>query len=120
MIAYLDSSVLLRELFAEPERLKSWGNWGLAYSSQITRVEGLRAIDRSRLNNLLDDRQVAIRNQGWEKICQKLDFIEISALILERASASFPTVVRTLDAIHLASALLWQEVNHQGLTFFTH
>lgn len=44
----------------------------------------------------------------------------ISATVLQRAASPFPTVIGTLDAIHLATALLWIEDNDEPLTFFTH
>jgi uncharacterized protein len=40
--------------------------------------------------------------------------------ILRRAALPMPTVVKTLDAIHLASALLFQERTGDSLTFATH
>ena len=40
--------------------------------------------------------------------------------ILRRASDPFPVPMGTLDAIHLATALLWQEANDEPLTLATH
>ena len=33
----------------------------------------------------------------------------VDGAVLERAAEPFPTLVRTLDAIHLATALVWRE-----------
>jgi hypothetical protein len=35
--------------------------------------------------------------------------METGPAVKRRAAGPFPTVIGTLDAIHLASALLWQE-----------
>jgi hypothetical protein len=40
--------------------------------------------------------------------------------ILERAAQPLPTVLGTLDAIHLSTALLWQEVEAEAVSFATH
>jgi hypothetical protein len=59
MIVYLDSSVVLRPLLAQPGRLQSWGKWTAAYSSELLGIECRRAIDRLRLEGLYDDEQMA-------------------------------------------------------------
>ncbi len=46
--------------------------------------------------------------------------ILLSRLVLDRASLPMPTVVKTLDAIHLNSALLFQEGREEKLVFATH
>jgi hypothetical protein len=40
---------------------------------------------------------------------ERLLIIELGPAVKRRAAGPFPTVLGTLDAIHLASALLWQE-----------
>jgi hypothetical protein len=40
--------------------------------------------------------------------------------VLNRAAGPFPTALGTLDAIHLASALIWTENRREDLTFLTH
>ena len=45
--------------------------------------------------------------------------IEISRGIKQRASEAFPTVVGTLDAIHLSSALLWREHTDEEVLILT-
>ena len=48
---------------------------------------------------------------GWEKplLSSFVEAIECTA-VKRRAAGPFPTVIGTLDAIHLASAILWGEV----------
>jgi hypothetical protein len=59
MTVYLDTSVVLRVLFHEPNPVKIWGKWNKAYSSSLWRVEALRTVDRLRLSGDLSDRDVA-------------------------------------------------------------
>ena len=46
--------------------------------------------------------------------------VEIDAGVLDRAAQPMPTEPGTLDAIHLASALLWKEVAREELVMATH
>jgi predicted nucleic acid-binding protein len=96
MRAYLDSSVVLRVVLGEQGRLSQWSRLSDPVSSEITRVECLRVLDRLRLAAGMDDRELA-----------------------RRRASPFPTQLRTLDALHLASALLmWGR--YPELRFATH
>ncbi|MBI3375234.1 MAG: hypothetical protein HY017_26235 [Betaproteobacteria bacterium] len=41
-----------------------------------------------------------------------LELVVIDAVVLGRAARPTPTELGTLDAIHLATALLWKEMTH--------
>lgn len=120
MKVYLDTSVILRKLLAEPGALKEWGHWDEGFTSEITRIESLRVLDRRRLQGSLDDVEVAEKMRLLREIIEATDQIALDAAILERASQSYPTVIGTLDAIHLASALLFIEHKKEKLLFLTH
>ena len=121
MIVYLDSSVLLRQLFKQPHSITGHQNWSQALTSELTSVEILRSVDRLRLDGSTTDDEVATLLQEYREVMiSSLEEIELAKLILKRASEPFPTVVRTLDAIHLASALFWQEDYQKELVFLTH
>ncbi len=49
MIAYVDSSVLLRIVLGQPGALHKWRAIKTAVSSRLAEVECLRALDRLRL-----------------------------------------------------------------------
>lgn len=104
MTVYLDTSVVLRRLFGHANALDPWGGWEAAYTSALTRIEFLRTIDRLRLDGkLTDDERVAVQQQFltlWES-CHR---VPLEPVILDRAAAPMPTVVGTLDAIHVATA----------------
>ena len=59
MKVYLDASVVVRKLQREAGSLKEWGQWERAFSSDLLRVEVLRAVDRARLRGALTDNEVA-------------------------------------------------------------
>lgn len=120
MNVYLDSSVVLRRLQREAGPLGRWGQWERAYSSVLLRIEVLRTIDRSRLKGTIADREVADLITEGHAIFDVVEFVTLSAPVLERASQSFLTPVGTLDALHLATALRLVESAGVDLVFLTH
>lgn len=108
MICYVDSSVLLRYLFGVDQRFAETSACEAVGSSRLLQVECARVIERYRLTGALDDRQTAETHGLLARLLEGLHLIEITPAILDRASQSFPTVVGTLDALHLASALEWR------------
>jgi len=115
MTVYLDTSVVLRVLFHEPNTVKVWGRWDKAYSSSLWRVEASRTVDRLRLSGALSDREVADLARDIRIVHETLSIQPLNDSILQRASDSFPTVVGTLDALHLATALAIHEADRLDL-----
>ena len=120
MIIYVDSSVLLRVALGQPGRLRSWRQVTRAVSSGLAEVECLRTLDRLRIEESLDDEEVALRRQSLLGLLDSLTLVDPGREILERAAQPLPTVLGTLDAIHLATALLYREATRQLLTLATH
>src|SRR5437899_2377747 len=120
MIVYLDSSVVLRPLLDQPRKLRVWGQWQAAYSSELLGVECRRAIDRLRLEALYDDKQVAQAMEQLGKIERTVKRIRLTRTILQAASRTTPTIVKTLDAIHLVSAAAIRDRRGIELLFATH
>lgn len=110
MIAYVDTSVILRILFREPNPVEVWGRWERAFSSSLWRVEALRTVDRLRLSGDLSDQELADLIRDIHVVHETLAIHPLSERILQRASETFPTIVGTLDAIHLATALAIREI----------
>jgi len=120
VIVYLDTSVALRILLRRPDKMKEWGDWEEAYASELLGLEARRTIDRLRLESVLDDEGVAEIQEDLSRLERSLGRILLTRPVLERASRPMATMVKTLDAIHLASALLFQERCAQPLVFATH
>ncbi len=118
MSTYVDSSVLLRLVLGEQDPLRSWDDI-VPVSSELARVECLRAIDRYRVMSALRDDTVAERRTAVIDLLNRFRLVEPSHAVLERASEPFPVSVATLDAIHLATALILREES-AVTTFATH
>ena len=110
MRIYVDSSVVLRHLLnGDPAFGAAASSSDLVGSSDLLVIECQRVLQRERMAGHLDDRQYSEVVVLLEAILERLALIEIGPAVKRRAAGPFPTVIGTLDAIHLASALLWQE-----------
>ena len=115
MIVYVDTSVVLRVLLHEPKPVGIWGQWNKAYSSALWRVEALRTVDRLRLTHEISDTEVAELVRDIQITHETFAIHPITNQVLQRASETFPTVVGTLDAMHLATALSIREIESLDL-----
>ncbi|MGP1674753.1 MAG: type II toxin-antitoxin system VapC family toxin [Candidatus Limnocylindrales bacterium] len=119
MNVYVDSSVLLRIVLGEPGRLRVWSRITDAVSSELIRLECLRTIDRARVRLGLEDARVARYRAELIEAIESFSLVSLDRLVLARAAEPFPTLVGSLDAIHLASALLVRD-DFDDLGFATH
>jgi predicted nucleic acid-binding protein len=96
---YLDSSAFVKVVVEEPEssavRAYLADRGSRRVSSALLRTESLRAVRH------LGPDALAIVREGLRRV----DLIGIDDRILDAAGTLEPLVVRTLDAIHLATAL---------------
>lgn len=120
MNIYLDTSPPLRAILRDGPVLDEWAKWDFAITSAMFTVEARRTIDRLRLTRAYDDIQLADAMTQLLAIERSLPFLAVSEDVLERASRPMPTTVRTLDAIHLASAALIRDRMLPNLVFATH
>jgi uncharacterized protein len=98
-VAYLDSSAFVKLIIAEPESAalrRAIARWPQRASSTLLRAETVRALRRS-------------GNSGHVPAARRLlhgvRMVRIDEPLLNRAADLEPSELRTLDAIHLASAL---------------
>ena len=119
MKAYVDTSVLLRKVLGEAGALRQWSSIEIALSSELIIVEAQRTIDRARVRLRLSDGEVANRRNDVLQAMGALNLVKLNRAVLDRAAEPFPTVLGTLDAIHLATAILLRETN-ADLVFATH
>ena len=120
MIAYVDSSVVLRLVLGQPNALAEWRRIDTGVSSALAEVECLRSLDRMRLLGGYSDEAIAERRRAVYDLLETLETAEVTYSVLARAAQPFPTSIRTLDAIHLATALLWKEQTGKDPTMATH
>ena len=120
MIAYVDSSVVLRLVLGQPGALAEWRSVEEGVTSALTEVECLRTLDRLRILEGIPDQALAERRESVYQLLASLVVVEIGRTVLERAAQPLPTNLGTLDAIHLATAQLWRETTRTTLTMATH
>lgn len=120
MIAYVDSSVVLRVVLRQKDRLKEWSTIREGVVSALVQVECLRTVDRLRLSHQMPDEELALRREAVFRLIGEMAVVEVSAGILARASQPLPIPLGTLDAIHLATALEWREKSAVDLVMATH
>ena len=99
-LVYLDSSALVKLVVREPESddLRAFlGENPAAVSSALAVTEVRRAIGRLSPRRSLSDRA--------RLVLDGVALLEMELEILEKAASLLPAELRTLDAIHIASAL---------------
>jgi len=104
VITYVDASVVLRLLQGEADALESWTEL-MPVSSQLTKMECLRVIDRARISGATTDEVAGQHRATALAVLATFSLVPVSDATLERAADPFPTALGTLDAIHLATAL---------------
>ena len=112
--------MILRVLLGHRNALKEWRNLERGVASALVEMECLRTLDRIRLSDEIADEEIALRRETVFKLLDSVEIIEITMAILTRAAQPFLTSLGTLDAIHLATALLWQESREIPLLMATH
>lgn len=120
MIAYLDSSALLRLVLREQGALEELPSAETLVSSELLSVECLRTLDRLRLQGALSLEETLARRDAVVDWLEAVDLVLLQRSVLSRASEPFPTPLGTLDALHLATALLWREQTGKDLVMATH
>jgi uncharacterized protein len=120
MIAYVDSSVLLRLVLGQPNALAEWREIDRGVSSALISTESLRTLDRVRIRTGLSDLEVSRRRATILQLISSMELIDVDSNVLERAAQPTPTELGTIDAIHLASALLWQDATDIDPVMATH
>jgi predicted nucleic acid-binding protein len=109
MTAYVDTSALLRIVLGEPGALDDLRSCDALVSSELIAVESVRTIDRLRLQGALTVEEAAARRRAVTDWLEGIDLVLLRPTVLSRASEPLPTPLGTLDAIHLATALVWRE-----------
>ena len=109
MIAYVDTSALLRIVLREPGALDELRSYDRLVSSELIAVESARTIDRLRLQGSLTVDETAARLRTVNDWLEAIDLVLVRTPVLSRASEPMPMPLGTLDALHLATALLWRD-----------
>ncbi len=103
-VCYLDSSAIVKLVVREKESaaLRRYLQGRTLVSSALARVEVARAV---KLQGTRALRKAALRKAG--DVLSRFDLVRVNSKVLTRAAAMDPPDLRTLDAIHLATAALF-------------
>lgn len=120
MNAYIDSSVLLRIIFGERNALTLPKKINEFAANEILKIECFRTIDRMRHTLNISEDEIANRHAGLHKAIRSIRIIKFSESISQRACEPFPVTLKTLNAIHLSTAMLWRQTEKKEILFLTH
>jgi predicted nucleic acid-binding protein len=105
MNCYFDSSAVLSSLLNQSPNFKDWKKVKRGFSSALILIECNRVLDRYRLLNEIDDIELVELKTCFKRFTSALTIFHISPEIVQRSSESFPTIVGSLDSIHISTAL---------------
>jgi predicted nucleic acid-binding protein len=120
MIAYLDSSLLLRILFKETGAFKELDRFKEVVSSRLLRTECMRVIYRVLADKTITEEFAGAVQQRLRFALKGVSLYSLSDRIWSTAEGSFPSIIGTLDALHLATAVELRESRHHDLVILTH
>jgi predicted nucleic acid-binding protein len=109
VIAYVDTSALLRIVLREPGAVNDLRTYDGLVSSELIAVESARTIDRLRNQGVLTMDEATERIGVVNEWLEAVDLVLLRPPVLSRAAEPMPMPVGTLDAIHLATALIWRD-----------
>jgi predicted nucleic acid-binding protein len=120
MNAFVDTSVVLSVMLGQKGDASVLEKWENTYVSELLKIEYFRSLDRLRLQSEIDDLERTRLVHIFELFWTNCNEIPMSKKILHRAAGAFPTVIATLDAIHLSTALAVKESLESNLVLLTH
>jgi predicted nucleic acid-binding protein len=120
VIAYVDSSVLLRFILDQPEPLSDLLHADGKVTSLVAELECLRAVESARVRGQLDIEEYADRRRIVYAQLRRMRRLPVTPSVLRRAGEPYPLPVKSLDAIHLASAMTLRDREARDLVFATH
>jgi predicted nucleic acid-binding protein len=104
-VIYLDSSIVLAKLLAEPRSAPDALWKQQLVSSRLLEYEVWNRIHARRLTHRL--------NKQVHELMDLIQFVELTPHVLARALEPFPVGLRTLDTLHLASMDHLRSLRHE-------
>lgn len=116
---FLDTSVILRWMFAEANPATAHPD-ALFYASVLLRVEARRTLDRVHRQGVLSATTLAESERWLTELDDQVSWVPVPDALLAAAALPLRTVVGTLDALHLVSAIAVRNSGVSSLVFATH
>jgi len=111
MVGYVDASVLLRYILLGDSSIKHVLACERIISSELLEIESRRVIHRYRIDGEIDDEGFVQANRRLNDVLSGISLIALSSAVKKRAMGAFPVHVKTLEALHLASALVYADAS---------
>lgn len=108
-VVYIETSAVLTWLLGEPDHQRvvdCLNDSDMVVTSVLTRLEVERSLLRAERGGMMREAERQKVRGLFARVSSSWAFLALSEDVLKRASGAFPVEpVRSLDAIHLASAL---------------
>ncbi|MFP4375449.1 MAG: PIN domain-containing protein [Spirochaetales bacterium] len=109
MVAYLDSSVVLRHILLGDISIRHVFALETVVSSELLEIECVRVLHRYRLNRDLDDDGLLVANDRLRAVIEGITLLAMTHEVKARAMGAFPVTIKTLDSLHLSTALVYSD-----------
>jgi len=116
---YVDASVILRIISHAAGALPKTQLLSPT-SSALLQIECLRTLDRYQTSRELKRTEIPRTYAALHEAMRRIELLKIDDGILERAGGQFGLPLKTLDAIHLVTAVAWRERINEEVVFLTH
>ena len=113
-VIYVETSALLTWLFDEPDAsqiIDTTNDADLIVASDLLRIETMRAIKRAQYEKLITLEQRDTLIQTFRDYIQSCFRMSMDDSVIDGATVDFPVEpVRSLDAVHLSTALEYKKL----------
>lgn len=122
-LAYVDSSVLVKH-YVENEKSSSHASQLIhshkVYVSSIAQIEVLSALSRKYQLGEVSQEESTTLKKTFLSDCKKMGIVELrEEVISEAQDLVFRVSIKTLDSIHLASAIILKQIIETSYPFVT-
>ena len=122
-LAYVDSSVLVKH-YVENEKSSSHASQLIhshkVYVSSIAQIEVLSALSRKHQLGEVSQEESTTLKKTFLSDCKKMGVVELrEEVISEAQDLVFRVSIKTLDSIHLASAIILKQIIETSYPFVT-
>lgn len=124
MILYFDTSAIIKRYVKEPgsEEVRAWFRLARTWATGlITRVEMASALSRLLRMKIITQREYITTLEEFRSSWVEFERLPITEALVARADLlACEHGLRAYDAVHLASALVWQEALTLQVTIVTY
>jgi len=120
VIAYIDSSVLLRVVLRQANPLPEWSSIDDGVVSSLVHLEVTRTLERLRLEGELAEDELHATEATAGEILNRMITLELDQRVVDFAAQTLPHPLGTLDSLHLASAMMYRQIQPEGIVLATH